>query len=243
MLNRWHQTWRPGPFERLSMKPLRILAVSTAAVLAATAALPASAQFFFQPPDLRGAPVTGEEPGIIAQTLPGATPEELKAALVWNMRAGLNVAALQCDFMPPLLARYNYNKILGDHRVELDESYSRLAAYFNRVAPAKNKKAGQTALDQYGTRVYSSFSTVGAQLTFCQTAGELSNLAVFVPRGSFTTFAQERLRQLRNSLVLSGEQRFPWGIYVRQWVAPRWDAMCWKNGEWVAKKCGPQQFG
>ncbi|URW75956.1 hypothetical protein M9980_01615 [Sphingomonas donggukensis] len=223
------------------MKLLRTLIAPVAAIAAATTALPASAQFFFQPPDLRGAIVTGAEPGILAQALPGATPDELRAALIWNMRAGLNVAALQCQFMPPLLTLYNYNKILGDHGAELNASYATLSNYFVRVAPSK--KAGQTALDQYGTRVYSSFSTVGAQLTFCQTAGEIANLAVFTPRGSFGTLAQERLRQLRNSLVLSGEQKFPWGIYVPRWTGPRWDKVCWKNENWVAKKCGAQTFG
>lgn len=217
---------------------LRKLAVLAGAVAATVAAVPASAQFFFQPPMLRGTVVTGEEPGIIAQALPGATPAELKAALSWNMRAALNVAALQCDFAPTLLTVDNYNQLVKDHEAELKTSYDTLTKYFMRTA--KTKKAGQTALDQYGTRVYSSFSTVGAQLTFCQTAGEISHDAVFTPRGSFHTLASERLREMRNSLVLSGEQRFPWGINPRVIRLPRMDDVCWKKGEWQRKKCGVQ---
>jgi hypothetical protein len=219
------------------MKSLRILACLAAPALA-SAAQPASAQFFFQPPNLRGAPVTGAEPGIVTQALTGATPAELKAALVWNLRAGLNVAALQCGFAPTLLTLSNYNKLLGDHSAELATSYDTLTKYFIRVAP--NKKAGQTALDQYGTRVYSSFSTVHAQLTFCQTAGEIGHAALFTPRGSFGTLAEERLRELRNSLVLAGEQRFPWGINPRNISMPRLDDQCWKKETWQVKKCGPQ---
>ena len=219
------------------MKPLRILTALCLAIPMLAAATPAAAQFFFQPPNLAGAPVNGSEPGMVAQALPGATPAEYRAALIWNLRAGLNVAALQCQFKPTLLALYNYNKILGDHSTELKTSYDALSNYFVRTA--KTKKAGQTELDKYGTRVYSSFSTVGAQLTFCQTAGEIANLAVFAPRGSFGTLAEERMRELRNSLVLSGEQRFPWGVQAVQPRLPRLDKACWKKADWNARKCGP----
>ena len=219
---------------------LRILTLLIAALPALAAAAPAHAQFFFKSPDLRGSPVDGTEPGIVAQALPGATPEELKAALAWNLRAGLNVAALQCQFSPMLMTLNNYNKLLNDHSAELNGQYTVLTKYFLRVN--KTPKAGQTELDKYGTRVYSSFSTVGAQLTFCQTAGEIAHLAVFAPRGSFTTLAQERLRQMRNSLVLAGEQRFPWGIQPPMPALPRLDDICWKNGAWNAKKCGVMEL-
>jgi hypothetical protein len=189
---------------------------------------------------MRGAPVTGAEPGIVGQPLPDATPKELRAALVWNLRAGLNVAALQCQFAPYLLTLSSYNKLLGDHGDELKTSYDTLTAYFVRVG--KTKKAGQTALDQYGTRVYSSFSTVNAQLNFCQTASDISQAALFTPRGSFGTLAEERMRELRNSLVYAGEQR-RWGINPRLIRVPSMDPKCWKKDVWQGKKCGAQVFG
>ncbi|MGK6319232.1 hypothetical protein [Sphingomonas sp. DT-204] len=223
------------------MKLLRSLAVAAATIAPALMAQPASAQFFFQSPDLRGAPVTGAEPGMIAQDLPGATPAELRAALVWNLRAALNVAALQCQFAPYLLTVSNYNKLLSDHEAELKTSYDTLTKYFIRTN--KTKKAGQSALDSYGTRVYSSFSTVGAQLTFCQTAADIGHAALFTPRGSFATLASERMREMRNALKLSGEQRFPWGINPRPITLPSMDRKCWKKERWLPKKCGPQHWG
>jgi len=216
---------------------MRILTMLAAAMCAATIAAPARAQFFFQSPDLRGTPVDGSETGIVGQALPGATPDEYKAALAWNLRAALNVAALQCQFQPMLLTLGNYNKLLKDHDAELTSQYDVLSKYF--VRSNKTPKAGQTELDKYGTRVYSGFSTVGAQLTFCQTAGEIAHMAVFTPRGSFTTLAQERMRQLRNSLVLAGEQRFPWGIQAPPPPRlPRLDDVCWRKEKWQPKKCG-----
>ncbi len=216
---------------------LRNLSLAVGALSAFVAASPARAQFFYQSPDLRGAPVTGAEPGIVGQALPDATPAELQAALAWNLRAALNVAALQCQFAPTLMTLDNYNQLLGDHSAELNSQYAVLTNYFRRVN--KTPKAGQTELDKYGTRVYSGYSTVGAQLTFCQAASEISHLALFTPRGSFTTLAGERLRQMRNSLVLSGEQRFSWGIQAPPPALPRLDDICWKKGEWQPKKCGP----
>jgi len=217
---------------------LRILTMVAAAGLAVATTAPARAQFFFKSPDLRGQPVDGSEPGIVGQPMPGATPEELKAAVAWNLRAALNVAALQChEFAPQLLTVPNYNHLIKDHEAELASQYAVLGKYFARVN--KTPKAGQAELDRFGTRVYSGFSTVGAQLTFCQTAGDVAHMAVFTPRGSFTTLAQERLRQLRNSLVLSGEQRFPWGFNPPPPARlPRFEDICWRKEQWNVKTCG-----
>jgi hypothetical protein len=214
-------------------------------LLAATAgifsAAPASAQFFIKPANLAGPRVTGGEPDMIGGALPGANAEEQRAALVWSLRAALNVAALQCQFEPTLLALGNYTAILRDHRVELKKSYDTLEKYFIRVT--KNKKAGQDELDRFGTRVYSSFSTVGGQLSFCQTAGSIGHEALFTKPGSLADLASERMRELRNSLAPWGEQAFPRGYNrpvanVHLPVFFRED--CWSDkGKWLIKKCGP----
>jgi hypothetical protein len=219
------------------MKSVRTL-IASAALAAATYAAPASAQFFFKSPDLSGPRVTGVEPGMTVQALPGATGDELRAALVWNLRAGLNVAALQCQFEPTLLTLNNYNDLLDTHGEELKRSYDVLSKYFERTT--KTKKEGQTALDQFGTRVYSSFSTVSAQLNFCQAAGEIGQEAVFTPKGAFGTLAEQRMRKLRNSLLPAGEQQFPGGFYQRAMsnVEPLSRPKCWKKGEWQTKRCG-----
>lgn len=213
-------------------------AVIAAAAAALMGAAPAAAQFFMQAKDLSGAPVTGDEPGVV-QPMPGATPEEIRAAVIWNMRAALNVAALQCQFEPTLLTVSNYNALLTDHKDELRRSWDTLGTYFTRRF--KSAKAGAAALDQFGTRTYSSFATVSAQYNFCLTANAIGRDMIFAPRGSFGTIALQRMRELRNSLVPWGEQRFPRFIYP-QVTLPRLDPVCWKNGEWQRKKCGDQNF-
>jgi len=221
----------------LSRRILGLLAVAAGVFSAA----PASAQFFIKPANLAGAPVRGYEPGMIGSALPDATAEELRAALVWNLRAALNVAALQCQFEPTLLTLGNYEAILRDHRIELKKSYDTLEKYFIRAT--KDKKAGQTELDKFGTRIYSGFSTVGGQLSFCQTAGSIGHEALFLKPGSLGELASNRIRELRNSLAPWGEQAFPRGYNrpvgnVRLPVYFRED--CWSpKGKWLIKKCGP----
>jgi len=189
----------------------------------------ASAAFFWKAPDLRGDPVTGAEPGVITGPLTGATPAELRAALLWNLRSGLNVAALQCQFEPTLLTRNQYNAMLDNHREELGQAYQVLTGYFNRTD--KNKKVAQTKLDQYGTRTYSSFSTVLGQYTFCETAGSIGREAIFAPKGQLYKVAERRMRELRNSLALAGEQQFNYWVQPLPLNLPPLEDRCWKKNE------------
>ena len=207
--------------------------------VAGRAASPASAPFYLQNHAFEGATIRGDEPGILSQPMPGATEAETRAALVWNMRAALNVAALHCQFEPPLLTVPNYNAVLKDHDAEFDGAQTTLTKYFTRVN--KTKPAGQKALDSFGTRTYSSFVTVGGQLGFCRTAASIGRDAVFTPRGQFGTLATERMQQLRASLLGSwGEQGYPRFILRQDLPRPQLDPQCWdKKGNWKGGKCGP----
>ncbi|PVX29604.1 hypothetical protein [Sphingomonas pokkalii] len=221
---------------------VRRISFSIMALAGFCLAAPASAQFFLKPADLSGAPVTGTEPGMIGPGLPGATPAELRAALVWSLRAALNVAALQCQFEPTLLTLENYNALLDDHEVELRQSYGTLEKYF--IKAAKNTKAGQTELDRFGTRIYSSFSTVSGQLSFCQTAAAIGRDAVFAPRGKLGDVAIARMRELRSSLAAWGEQYFrsrrvAISLPAQRPLPPFGDDKCWRKGEYYPRKCGP----
>lgn len=219
---------------------LRKLAAGVAATAMVAAATPASAQFYFRSVDLTGQPVTGQEP---AYALPGATKADNEASLLWNLRAALNVAALQCDLAQSLLTVPNYNAMLTDHRAELKNAFDTLSRYFVRVK--KSKAAGQTALDQHSTRIYSSFSTVSGQYTFCATAHSIGRDAIFAPKGQLLRVAQARMAELKNSLGPSGEQFFP-GFQIRTtrfgWL-PNTDKKCWKKSVWNGKCGAPRATG
>lgn len=177
--------------------------VAAALVAAPLAVSPASAQLFINPPDFSGTPVIGSEPGI-GLPLPGANAEELRASLLWNLRAGLNVAALQCQFSPTLATVRNYNQLLRHQTAELNNARTSLERYFKRIAGAN----GLRAFDQYTTRTYNNFSTLHAQLGFCQTAALIGRAALGTAKGELHRLASIRLREFRNSLIPIGDRLF-----------------------------------
>lgn len=209
-----------GPMMRRAITGMAALALPLLAQ-------PAAAQFFWSPPDL-SAPALTDSAAATALGLPGATAAEIRAGLVWNLRAALNVAALQCQFEPTLLAISNYNAMIAHHDAELDAAQTVLLGYFQRTVG--KGKPGQTASDQYGTRIYSGYSTVQAQRGFCQAAAEVGRKAIFADRGSLHEVARAGLGSIKKSLVLMGEQYYgePGRYYTL--ALPPLDKKCWKKG-------------
>src|SRR3712207_6148946 len=169
------------------IKSVRAAAAGAVMTGLLAAAQPAAAQLFVNNPDFKAGPIEGSDP-LVGLPIPGATGAEYRAHLLWNLRAGLNVAALQCQFSPYLRAVDNYNGILAHHSDELASAYTTLNNYFKRVQgnPAK----GQKAFDDYTTMTYNNFSTLQAQMGFCQTASNIAKEALLQPKGQFTAFAQ-----------------------------------------------------
>jgi hypothetical protein len=213
-------------------------ATLAACVLTATASpQAASAQMFLAQPNFKPGPINGSDP-LVGLPLPGATPAEYQAHLLWNMRSGLNVAALQCQFSPFLRAVDNYNGIIAHHSVELASAYKVLNGYFKRVNGAK----GQKLFDDYSTMTYNGFSTLQAQYGFCQVAAEIAKQALATPKGQLYATAERRMRELRNSLVPVYDKTpvyNPYAIRLTEPPAPPLRAECWnKKDRYLPKKCG-----
>ncbi|TVV75073.1 hypothetical protein FOY91_08125 [Sphingomonas solaris] len=195
----------------------------------------AAAYLFWRPPVFTGTPVKGDEPGL-GLPMPKATAKETAAHLLWNMRAGLNVAALQCQFAPALMTVRNYNEILRQHGEELNGAYQSISGYFKRTGG----KAWQTALDQYTTRTYNGFSTLYAQMGFCETAGSIGRDALDRRKGDLHTTAETRMREFRNSLVPAGDGLYALRLsYIQtNMQLPSLDAKCWDKKDRLRKACG-----
>jgi hypothetical protein len=174
---------------------LRVAALS--ALAACLAAQSAQAQIFLNEPDFRRGAIEPNDP-LVGIPLPGATPAEYRASILWNLRSGLNVAALQCQFSPYLRAVPNYNALLAHHAAELAAAYTTLNGYFRRIA---GPTQGPRRFDDYSTATYNNFSTLQAQMGFCQTATNITKEALTRPKGELHTIASSRMRELRNSLV------------------------------------------
>lgn len=183
----------------MSLKWVKGLRAGAAACVMAVAALaePAPAQIFLNEPDLRRGPIEGNDP-LVGLPIPGANAAEYRAHLLWNLRSGLNVAALQCQFSAFLRVVPNYNALLAHHSAELAAAYTVLNGYFRRVHGATG---GPRRFDDYSTQTYNNFSTLQAQMGFCQTASNILKEALARPKGELNTIARERMRELRNSLI------------------------------------------
>ncbi|WP_194744824.1 hypothetical protein [Thermaurantiacus tibetensis] len=174
---------RPAPAGRRAAAALAVLALLGPAPAAAQAASPSPAAV---PGDVGG--------------LPGMTPRELSAYTTWSLRAGLNVAALQCGFSKSLRAVDTYNAFLRQHSDELAAAVKTLAAYFNRTAGAR---AGPRAFDTFNTKLYQGYSTFEAQYAFCDHSAMLGRAALAVPKGRLGPFAEAELPALRQVLAAS----------------------------------------
>ncbi|WP_028056136.1 hypothetical protein [Sphingobium bisphenolivorans] len=207
---------------------LRRAVMGLATIVLPSLAQPAAAQFFWSPPSFATSPLTDVE-AATALGLPGATAEEVKAGLVWNLRAALNVAALQCQFEPTLLSISNYNAMIAHHDAELDSAQSVLLGYFQRTVG--KGRPGQAASDQYGTRIYSGYSTVQAQRGFCLAAAEVGRQAIFAQRGTLNVVARNGLGSIKKSLILAGEQAYGDPGRSYSLTLPSFDPKCWKKGK------------
>ena len=212
------------------------LKYSGAAILAAAMPAAGSAQLFVNDPPFQKGPIEGSDP-IVGLPIPGATPAEYRAHLLWNMRAGLNVAALQCQFSPYLRSVDNYNGILAHHSKELADAYTVMNNYFKRVQGSAPK--GQKAFDDYTTITYNNFSTLQAQYGFCQVAADIAKEALLRPKGQLFQTAQGRMREFRSSLVPAHDRLLIYNPYnIRQPTLPPLDPACYDKKDRLRKRCG-----
>jgi hypothetical protein len=195
---------------------------------------PVQAQVFWYPPQYPSVPISGAD-SLAGLPLPQATPAELDAGLLWNLRSGLNVAALKCQQWTGLLLVDNYNATLVHHKAELAKAYSTLENYFIRV----NKTGGARKFDDYSTRTYNGFSSSMGQRSFCHVAGKIGREALSTPKGQMLSVARTQLRELRLSLqgysdpfMLGADPR---RLFV---VLPSFDHKCWKRDTYKPQKCG-----
>lgn len=217
------------------MSPVRLkrwIGAGLAAMTATAAASPSQAYLYWIKPNFTGGLVTGSEPSIVLP-IANAKPAEIEANLVWGLRAALNVAALQCQFSKPLMTVRNYNTILSQHGTELASAYKTLDGYFKRTVKGKY----QRAFDTHTTRTYNGFSTLYAQIGFCETAGKIGRLALGTRRGQLHELAKTHMQEIRNSLIPTGDAFFSVRTPVPSQILPPLDDRCWDKKGNLRKKC------
>lgn len=132
-----------------------------------------------------------------AVVLRAMTPPEAEAHAIWNIRAALNVAALQCQFSPFLATVKNYNDFLKHHSDELVRAQKTLVGHFRRYDGGR----AVNSFDQYTTRTYNSYSTLDAQYKFCEAGGVAGRQVLAVGKGKLGAEALRRNPEIRASLA------------------------------------------
>lgn len=189
------------------------------AFAALAAAAPSAAAGFYVPP-------------VVAMR--EMTPAEEAANRAWNLRAALNVAALQCQFSPFLRTVANYNDMLRHHAAELDKVRITLVGHFKR----HDGKIGPMAFDQYTTKTYSSYSTLDAQLSFCDAAASAGFAILSAPKGGFIAASERVLPAVRASLAaLWSDPRYIPNVALAPPLIPAVDARCLRKKGKVDEKC------
>ena len=127
------------------------------------------------------------------------TPTETAANAIWSLRAGLNVAALQCQFSPYLATVRTYNDMLKHHSAELAAAQATMIAHFKRYDGTR----ALNSFDQYSTRIYNSYSTLDAQYAFCTAAAAIGRGTLLLNKAGLGTYALDQTPALRASLAVS----------------------------------------
>jgi hypothetical protein len=130
----------------------------------------------------------------------------------------------------------NYNALLVHHSQELASAYTTINAYFKRRDGAVR---GPKAFDEYSTQTYNNFSTLQAQLGFCQAAADIMKSGLATPKGQLITLAMRRMRELRNSLVPSidpsSAPNNPYAVTLQP--IPSMTDQCWDKNDELKPSC------
>lgn len=128
----------------------------------------------------------------------GLNEAELAAVRTWNLRAALNVAALQCQYSPYLHTVDRYNAMLKQHGKELNQVRIALDKAFARTAGAKQ---GPRELDRFNTRLYQAYASTDAIYGFCEAAAAAGREALLTPLGKLRATADAQTPLIRAAMT------------------------------------------
>jgi hypothetical protein len=105
---------------------------------------------------------------------------------IWNFRAAINVAALNCQGPVWGVIAQNYNRMIVVHKAQLTKTNAAVDTEYRK------RFAGQNALrvrDTRTTELYNYFALPPVRESFCNTALQKSNEALTVPVAAFADYS------------------------------------------------------
>lgn len=124
-----------------------------------------------------------------ATPLPAPPPAPREPAVagseaLWHLRAGLNVAALECRLRGTDMARA-YRTFLTRHRAPLDAAWR-----------AEEARHGVRGADRHMTAIYNRFAGIQPRLRFCERAASVAARANALPPTTIDREARALLGEL-----------------------------------------------
>ncbi|WP_164156120.1 hypothetical protein [Sandarakinorhabdus rubra] len=141
------------------------------------------------PPQVATTAIRPTAPPAVAEQLISGPDEAATAEMIWALRGGLNVAALQCGNRS---LSDNYNKILKQHRSILNEAYAAEQARYGK----QYGKAGIARHDVAMTRLYNRFANLPNRARYCGDAARLSAELLALPSDRLPGVARRALARL-----------------------------------------------
>ena len=114
---------------------------------------------------------------------------------IWNFRAALNVAALNCQGPVWGVIAQNYNRMIVVHKAQLTRTNTAVDTEYRK------RFAGQNALrvrDTRTTELYNYFALPPVRETFCNLALQKSNEVLAVPIAGFADYSIAGLGDIDN---------------------------------------------
>lgn len=111
---------------------------------------------------------------------------------LWNVRSGLNVAALNCTRFEHAALVENYRSYLKVHSRELAQANRNLGREFR----SEHGRSYRNVQDRYMTQVYNYFALPPVLSDFCDVALELSGEVITVKPGGLGDYSQAALGRM-----------------------------------------------
>lgn len=182
------------------------------------------------PPPPKPTPPRGAAPNL---TIPVATPDGGYATLnrglttdaaLWHLRAGLNVAVLQCNTGNPAGVD-SYNRMLKAHAARFTAAFKALETQYRRGGGD-----WQDRFDDAMTRVYNYFAQPPVRDQFCATALPMLVQVADLPVGGVDGFAAAGIASLDQPFV----------DFYRAYDQYRVELAAWQAGQVPTLKVDPQ---
>ena len=141
------------------------------------------------PPAATVAPIAPTAPPPREEAILAGPEEASTAEMIWSLRGGLNVAALQCRNRS---LSDSYNQILKKHRSILNEAYAAEQARYGRI----HGRAGIARHDADMTRLYNRFANLPNRARYCGDANRLAAELLNLPSERLPSVARRALARL-----------------------------------------------